>query len=714
MFTKINNLILKKFFIFLFALFLSSLLSSTESIAINSLERQALIDLYNSTNGNDWNFNMYWLGDSGTECNWYGIVCNDSYNIEALHLFSNNLNGEIPSSVKNLTYLKSLLLHNNTLFGSIPEEIFMLVNLESITFYNNKLATNIFTTSSQFFENKLIKSCESKSIEFNVMPGSPTSKIYDIWGYEKDSIFAVGFSGNIFYYNGSSWSKMSSGYSTNIYSVWGNSKDSVYAGGGWSSGDILHYDGNTWNIQYSTDSPINSIWGLSENNIYATSYNSILHYNGSQWSTVTANIVADYQSIWGASKDNIFVACSGGKIIHYDGIKWELINSPTANDLQKIWGNSSNSIFAVGTWSGPATIVYYNGSEWKEHASPISESLSSVYGNLNNVYATSYSGSLLSYNGQDWSEIYKHSTGGTGALWISSNNSIYIASDDGILYSEGINNNEKLYSQTELDQAVENERKKWDSNNDNKVGIEEAIYALQVSSMLLNNSNPNMVESITFPFNIDTPSGLSFDGNCFYISNYSQGSGKRYIHIFNIFDGSYQGDIKTPSEWAGNIAIEGQFIWLTDYYNDSNKILKISKKTGEIEHYFPISKSLGGLCLYDNKLYIAYGNTIELIDPTNGNIIDLIYTENTNEYSIVDLKHHNGSLWFVAKITNDDSKALLLNISTEGHKLSSKYIDIIGGGYIVAFEFVNNDLWYITHEWNDDCWCLRGSLYKYQ
>jgi len=106
-------------------------------------ERQALIEFYNSTNGNKWNNNTHWLGEPGSECTWYGVICNDSKQVEALHLFSNNLTGKLPSSIKYLNNLKSLILHNNKLSDPIPTEIFELNYLESITLNNNNYSSNI-------------------------------------------------------------------------------------------------------------------------------------------------------------------------------------------------------------------------------------------------------------------------------------------------------------------------------------------------------------------------------------------------------------------------------------------------------------------------------------------------------------------------------------------------------------------------------------------
>ena len=114
-----------------------------------AIEREALIDLYNSTNGDNWSINTNWLGDVSSECNWFGVICDDSKHIESLHLFSNNLNGSIPNSIKNLTHLKSLLLHNNNLSGSVPQELLQIDTLESVTLNNNTLDNNIISLINQ-------------------------------------------------------------------------------------------------------------------------------------------------------------------------------------------------------------------------------------------------------------------------------------------------------------------------------------------------------------------------------------------------------------------------------------------------------------------------------------------------------------------------------------------------------------------------------------
>ena len=56
----------------------SFLLISIASVSysqIPQIEREALIALYNSTDGDNWEYNGGWNGPAGTECDWYMITC---------------------------------------------------------------------------------------------------------------------------------------------------------------------------------------------------------------------------------------------------------------------------------------------------------------------------------------------------------------------------------------------------------------------------------------------------------------------------------------------------------------------------------------------------------------------------------------------------------------------------------------------------------------
>jgi len=64
-------------------------------------------------------------------------------NLTSLTLSSNQLTGEIPSTIWNLTNLSTLSLSINQLTGEIPSEIGNLTNLEKLYLYENQLTGSI-------------------------------------------------------------------------------------------------------------------------------------------------------------------------------------------------------------------------------------------------------------------------------------------------------------------------------------------------------------------------------------------------------------------------------------------------------------------------------------------------------------------------------------------------------------------------------------------
>lgn len=113
-------------------------------------EREALIDLYSETNGDEWTNREGWLGPPGTECDWFGVECacyTDVggpcpfvYGIDLQH---NNLRGRLPRSLSNLRPLRSLDLHVNRLRGELPAELGKLRNLKRLELGVNELSGEI-------------------------------------------------------------------------------------------------------------------------------------------------------------------------------------------------------------------------------------------------------------------------------------------------------------------------------------------------------------------------------------------------------------------------------------------------------------------------------------------------------------------------------------------------------------------------------------------
>ena len=122
------------------SLFLIFGVNSKSVFAVSVEDSLALVALYDSTNGDNWTNHTNWKTDSVST--WYGVTV-DTGRVISLSLNINNLSGTIPSSIGNLSSLRTLNFSINQLTGSIPPEIGNLSNLECLFLASNQITDSI-------------------------------------------------------------------------------------------------------------------------------------------------------------------------------------------------------------------------------------------------------------------------------------------------------------------------------------------------------------------------------------------------------------------------------------------------------------------------------------------------------------------------------------------------------------------------------------------
>jgi Leucine-rich repeat (LRR) protein len=103
--------------------------SCADVTSLPEAECEALVDLYNATNGADWFENSGWLISSDPCNDWYSVNCSEGH-VRSLWLSANNLVGNVPSTIGDLSSLAYLGMAWNQLAGDLPAEFWTLSGLK--------------------------------------------------------------------------------------------------------------------------------------------------------------------------------------------------------------------------------------------------------------------------------------------------------------------------------------------------------------------------------------------------------------------------------------------------------------------------------------------------------------------------------------------------------------------------------------------------------
>ena len=112
------------------------------SVMAPSPDREALIAIYNATNGPNWTRQDNWLSEAPIST-WQGITTNDMDRVTKVYLAAVGMAGSIPTEFGQLAHLDSLYVTGNDLTGSIPPELSQLDRLVMMNLSGNKLTGSI-------------------------------------------------------------------------------------------------------------------------------------------------------------------------------------------------------------------------------------------------------------------------------------------------------------------------------------------------------------------------------------------------------------------------------------------------------------------------------------------------------------------------------------------------------------------------------------------
>jgi len=141
-----------------------------------------------------------------------------------------------------------------------------------------------------------------------------------------------------------------------MYAVWGFDADDMWAVG--DEGTILHYDGQSVeSFDSGTDNQIIDIEGFSPTDIWATTWRDVFHWDGDSWTHAHDLDIYAY-SMTTVSTDELFVGgytngdtCTYPAISHFDGNQWQPMDFPLLPDerIKRIWQPMADSPLLAAT-----------------------------------------------------------------------------------------------------------------------------------------------------------------------------------------------------------------------------------------------------------------------------------------------------------------------------------------------------------------------------
>jgi hypothetical protein len=277
--------------------------------------------------------------------------------------------------------------------------------------------------------------------------------------------------GNLVHWDGTAWSKGTSGNALSLRSVWGSGPNDVWAvgsretpenlspalDGSETGGTVAHWNGTAWS-EAEINTPLDlsqpfaavttfqSVWGSGPTDVWAVGIagngDPISHWDGATWSTVKISTNPRLNGVWGSGPNDVWavgIDLEGtATMLHYDGTRW----SPTPNmplasgSLNGVWGSGSTDVWAVGTFNtnadpGTVGILHWDGSTWSVAMTETSDvNFTAIWGSGSaDVWVVDSLSNFVHWNGTTWSHVTSGASQTIVGLWGSGPNDVWAVGD---------------------------------------------------------------------------------------------------------------------------------------------------------------------------------------------------------------------------------------------------------------------------------------------